>query len=199
MPKRVDHQARRRQIAEALIDIVSREGMEAVNLRDVAAHAGVSMGAVQHYFKSKEDMLVHAAGHAADKVSDRIEEILRAEAGPTPRKVLRTVLIEMLPVSDEARSALLVHIAFLLRALNSPRLRSIYAKTWPKLVELFVDTLRTAERAGDLAPGTDPALEAELLLAVPDGLAASVLLGRRTGAEAVDVIDYHLDRIFRSG
>ncbi|QUH05368.1 TetR/AcrR family transcriptional regulator [Saccharopolyspora erythraea] len=199
MPKRVDHAARREQIADALIRIASREGLEGVSLRDVAAEAGVSMGAVQHYFGTKEQMLLFATTHANGKVSERVREHLaRADIAPTPREVVRTVMIEMLPVSPEGRSALLVSIAFMLRALNQPEMAEVYNAEWPKVVGLFTDQLRAARGDGLLVPGVDPEREAELLLAVPDGLAAGVLLGRRSGDEAIAVIDYHLDRIFRS-
>ncbi|NLZ97477.1 MAG: TetR family transcriptional regulator, partial [Micrococcus sp.] len=51
MPKIVDHEQRRRELAQAIWSIIALRGLSAVTLRSVAAEAGVSMGTVQHYFR----------------------------------------------------------------------------------------------------------------------------------------------------
>ncbi|MDQ1250665.1 MAG: hypothetical protein QG597_5044, partial [Actinomycetota bacterium] len=50
MPKIVDHEARRREIVEAMWRIVQREGFAAVSVRSVAAEAGLSKASISHYF-----------------------------------------------------------------------------------------------------------------------------------------------------
>ena len=57
MPKQVNREERRRDIAAAVLRIVTTRGVEAASLRAVAAEASVSMGAVQHYFTTKDEML----------------------------------------------------------------------------------------------------------------------------------------------
>ena len=57
MPKKVDHQERRTLIADALMRVAADQGLEAVSLRHVAAAAGVSSGMVQHYFRTKDEMM----------------------------------------------------------------------------------------------------------------------------------------------
>ena len=42
---------------DALWRITRRQGWDAISLRNVAAEAGVSMGMVQHYFTTKDQML----------------------------------------------------------------------------------------------------------------------------------------------
>ncbi|MGH3910171.1 MAG: TetR/AcrR family transcriptional regulator, partial [Pseudonocardiaceae bacterium] len=60
MPKRVDHRARRTQIADALMRVAATKGLQAVSLRHVAHEAGVSAGMVQHYFRTKDEMMTFA-------------------------------------------------------------------------------------------------------------------------------------------
>jgi TetR/AcrR family transcriptional regulator, transcriptional repressor of bet genes len=48
MPKQVDHEERRQEIAAAVVRLVTTRGIETASLRTVASEAGVSMGAVQH-------------------------------------------------------------------------------------------------------------------------------------------------------
>jgi TetR/AcrR family transcriptional regulator, transcriptional repressor of bet genes len=65
MPKRVDPLAQRRSIAEAVFRLAVARGADAVSMRDVAAEAGVSLGMVQHYFRSKDEMLLFALDQCA--------------------------------------------------------------------------------------------------------------------------------------
>ena len=196
MPKQVDHEARRAQIAQALMRIASRGGLEAVSLRDVAAEAGLSMGAIQHYFKTKEQMLLYAVEHANNQAADRVRERIQADPDPSARTVLRTLMVEMLGLSEESRTEYLTSVAFFLRAVSSAELAAVYRQWWPKLVEFVTDELRRAQRSGELSARIDPEREAEILLGVPDGFSVGLLLGNRTAEASVEVIDYYLDRLF---
>src|SRR5690606_40101098 len=62
VPKRVDHEERRRLIAAAGRRIAADRGLEGVSLGEVAAEAGISKGLVQHSFPSKDAMLRCATG-----------------------------------------------------------------------------------------------------------------------------------------
>ena len=61
MPKRVDHDARRGEIARAALRLCVREGLASVTIGRVAAEAAISKGLVQHYFPTKEALLQLAA------------------------------------------------------------------------------------------------------------------------------------------
>ncbi|TWF94844.1 TetR/AcrR family transcriptional regulator [Saccharopolyspora dendranthemae] len=197
MPKRVDHEARRSEIAEALMRLASKGGLEAVSLRDVAAEAGVSMGAVQHYFRSKDDMLAHAMEHVNSRAEQRIKaQFDVAVTIPRPREVLRVLMIEMLALSEESRTEFLTAVSFFVRALGSPRLAELYRQSWPQLEDWVAAELRRAQDEGELPADRDPKREAELLVVVPDGLSFGLLLGHRTPAEAVAAVDHYLDRLF---
>lgn len=196
MPKRVDHEARRTQIAEALLRLASEGGLEAVTLRDVATEAGLSVGAVQHYFNSKDAMLLHALDHVNRRAEQRIRHRLEEMPQPSPREVLRALMLEMLALTEESRQEFLTFVAFTLRAVNSAELAASYRKFWPELEKLVSDLLRSAREAGALVRDVDPEREAEILLAVPDGLSVGLLLGHRSRQQAIDTVDYYLDGLF---
>src|ERR1700675_128585 len=71
MPKRVDHQERRRHIADALIRAAASRGLHATGMREVAAEAGVSLRLVQYYFGTKEELMLAAMQQLAAQFSDR--------------------------------------------------------------------------------------------------------------------------------
>ncbi|RZK02472.1 MAG: TetR/AcrR family transcriptional regulator [Novosphingobium sp.] len=54
----IDHDARRRHIAEIAIDVIAAEGIGAATIRRIASEARFSTAAVTHYFASKQELLV---------------------------------------------------------------------------------------------------------------------------------------------
>lgn len=188
MPKKIDHEQRRRVLAEALWRVLAGSGMEAVSLRQVAAEAGVSMGMVQHYFADKEEMVLFALSSMTEQVSRRIGESF-TELPDDPRQRLRAVLVQMLPLDDERRLEAQVAVTFLAHAPVVPRiaeyLRSGYAEGHAYLTNQLV-----------AAGIPEPAREASTLFAVVDGLTAHTLAGHHEPAEALAVFDAHLARVF---
>lgn len=65
VPRQVDHAQRRTEISHAVWAVVARNGLDAVSLRTVAAEAGISAGRVQHYFATKDEMVLEAAREMA--------------------------------------------------------------------------------------------------------------------------------------
>lgn len=198
MPKQVDHEERRRHIAEAVLRLAAERELEAVSLRDVAAEAGVSMGMVQHYFTSKDRMLVFACQYLVKRARQRIQEQIAASPGPyTARYILRTVLLEILPLDEERRVGARVWIAFLARAVVEPELESIMLQTWINSHESITEQVRHCQDSGEIPAELDPQKEAASLLSVVDGLSSHVLIGHYSGEEALAIVDHHLDRLFR--
>ncbi|MHA6621464.1 TetR/AcrR family transcriptional regulator [Pseudonocardia sp. DLS-67] len=200
MPRKVDHEARRREIADAVLRLAATEGLESVSLRHVAAEAGISMGRVQHYFRSKADMLAFAYEHQSRLHEQRVVERLRAASRPpTVREIIRTVLVEIIPTDEPSRASWQAGIAFFIRAMSEPRMAAVVAEGGPKLMGFFAEQLDRARDAGELAPGVDPRQEAGVLWALVDSQATGIVLGSRTPDEALATVDYHLDRVFRPG
>ena len=74
--------ARRRRIIAAAIDLAARGGYEAVQMRDVAARAGVALGTLYRYYSSKDQLLAHAwAGWSHDVEAHLSQHPLRGENG----------------------------------------------------------------------------------------------------------------------
>lgn len=105
MPKIVDHEERRRELAEALWRVIVASGPQAVSIRSVAAEAGLSAGALRHYFQTREELLVFAMDLSEQRVSERMREYSRTlDPGlPVVERVARFAE-QMLPL-DEMRRA----------------------------------------------------------------------------------------------
>jgi AcrR family transcriptional regulator len=193
VPKVVDHEERRRRIAETLRRIAADEGLEAVSLGQVAAAAGISKGQVQHYFPTKDAML----RYAVRTLRDQVERQVAAEVAGAPPD-LRTVLVALLPLDDESRTEALVANAFLWRALKDEEIAAQFRTGYEQLREVLAALVGAEQGAGTWPADLDPGREADFLLALTSGLADAVLLGHRTGREAVQLIDLHLGRLAAS-
>jgi AcrR family transcriptional regulator len=182
VPRQVDHEQRRQKIAEALWRIVSTQGLEGVSLRNVATEAGISMGLVQHYFSSKDEMLLFAFG----MLSARVEARLMAAKPQGPP--IKTMFLEMLPLDDERRAEAHVAVAFMARAAVSPAFAEATRAQSPMFREYLAGLLR--------ADGLSDADEhVTILLAALDGLTVHILAGQLTPEAAVKALDVHLERL----
>ncbi|AIA07152.1 TetR/AcrR family transcriptional regulator [Streptomyces noursei] len=197
MPKKVDHEARRREISAALWRLANTRGVDGVSLRDVAAEAGISLGRIQHYFRNRDELLLFALRHINHQAAERIRHrILALEQDPTPRTVIRACCAGMLPLDAESRAGLLVAAAYYSRAVHDPALGAEARDGIPKLRDLFVDQLRLAAERGEVPPERATADEAMILIALADGLASYVLLGIHGPEQALALLDRQLDDLF---
>ncbi|MFF9785959.1 TetR/AcrR family transcriptional regulator [Streptomyces nigrescens] len=190
MPKQVDHESRRRQIAEAVCQLADESGLEGVTLRDVAARAQVSMGAVQRCFGTKEEMLVFALGHIGERVTARVSARLAASPAQSARTALGHAATEVSLLQKEHRAEARVWLAFAAQAAVSPPLAGILRTNYAGLQTVFAQLIA---EASDTA---DPDRAARTLLALADGLTTHVLIGHLSPAEALDVLDGQLNRLW---
>ena len=191
MPKKVDHTERRALIADALIKVAADQGLEAVSLRHVATAAGVSSGMVQHYFRTKDEMM----RFAMDAVRERSEARITAAAGglgsdPPPRALLRTMITGILPLDEESRAYGRVGLAFLAYTAVRPAAADPLRSETRQMVGLVAGLIR----GGGSAP--DPEAAALTLLAAMEGLGVYLLGGHCTADEALRALDGHLDVLF---
>jgi TetR/AcrR family transcriptional regulator, transcriptional repressor of bet genes len=194
MPRRVDHELRKRQITDAVVRITVKGGLGSATFREVAAEADVSVRLVQYYFGTKDQLLLETQRHVADRSVARIRR-LQAEAGDTPRDIVRTIMRSFIPVDDESRDAMLMYVALFTAALLDPVLKRKEAAEVPaSMRRVFTEQLRRAR----LRAGVDPQREALILLVVVTGLSQGVLDGQITPADAFDAIDYSLNRALRA-
>ena len=201
VPKRVDHEERRRQIADALGRAAATRGLHATGMREVAAEAGVSLRLVQYYFGTKEELMLAAMQHLAAQFSERgmarIRRLREAESPVHPRDVIAAILAEALPADDERRTFNIVYTAYLALSLTDPALAIVpLVRNSAAVINVIAAQLRAAQAAGDTPAHLDPDQEALSLLAMSAGLGTSVLAGQSSAGQAQAVIDYHLHRLF---
>ncbi|MFB6557797.1 TetR/AcrR family transcriptional regulator [Streptomyces sp. NPDC058682] len=192
MPRQVDHESRRRLIAEAVCHLADERGLEGVTLRDVAARAQVSMGAVQRCFRTKEEMLVFALGHIGERIDERVRARLVRSPAQSAGTALGHAAAEISLLREEHRAEARVWLAFVAQAAVSEVLARTLRANYAALHEAFTRLIAEAREGSDRAAPLDPQREARTLLALADGLTTHVLIGHLTPHEAHEVLDAHL-------
>ena len=147
------------RLAEAVCSVIAEHGLEGASIRKVASAAEVSIGAVQHHFPTKDDMLVAAFEHIVRAGSERVA---RLPLGEDTADNLSRVLRELLPLDAARRREARVYVAFAARAATQPRLAAVQQATLTGIVDRLARVLE--------ADAAHARAEAELLLAVADGL-----------------------------
>lgn len=124
MPRVTDahRQARRDQIAEAVVQVVRRHGISDASMSQISAECGLSVGAIYANFEDKADLARYVAGKLFDwRIAD-LESMADGETVTTPLDVLRLLLGSM---ADQSRPAPSVILQFWSKASVDDGLRAV--------------------------------------------------------------------------
>jgi AcrR family transcriptional regulator len=199
MPKQVDHQERREQIASALMRVAARDGLEAVSLRHVASEAGVTSGMVQHYFPSKDEMMAFAMRSASARYEARINAAMASlGAGATGREVVGAILMALLPADEAQEADGRVALAFQSYAATRRGAVDLLGQDNSALREFIAERVRDARAAASPPADVDPVLAATALLATAEGLGVQRLSTDLTAEAAAAALQVQLDLTFGS-
>ena len=191
MPKVLDRDARRRELAEAVWRVIGRDGVDGASVRAVAAEAGLSPGSLRHFFPSQSDLL----GYAMNLVVERIEaRVARTSATANQRLAIEERLHQLLPLDDARRTENEVWLAFTAQALVRPELRELWT-------DVHAALRRACTVAVEALGATDVDFEARCLHAVIDGLAVHAALDAGAAEPAVltATLSRHLDLLEHDG
>ncbi|MDW0113443.1 TetR/AcrR family transcriptional regulator [Sporosarcina saromensis] len=192
MPKIVNHEERKKQIAEAMWRVILDKGMEGATVRNIAEEAGLSLGALRHYFSNQDDLLVYAMTLVQERATDRIEAV--AKQNLPPKEMVLAVLLEIVPVNQETLAEMEVWFAFMAHVNHRREELNIPDDGIVTGVHKIIAYL---DNVGLLKEGLDLDLEMERLYAIIDGIAIHALFGAgRLEAERVKkTLQYHIDSI----
>lgn len=166
MPKIVDKEQRRREVIIALWAVIGQRGIEGVTFGEVARAAGVSVGRIQHYFSSKEELVLAGVEAIASTATEHHEE--RVASTRDPEEALVALLAQPLPRSQARRLGTSVWYAYVTRGIVDPAVGEVIARASRGTQEEARRLLTAAHADPDRAPS---------LVALSVGLTQAVLLG----------------------
>lgn len=173
MPKIVDHDARRREIVAAVWALIARSGLDGVTMRELAAEAGYSNGALAPYFRDKDEILRAAFQYAVECTDVRARQAIGDATGLV---ALRRLCHEIMPLDETRLLEARVVVAFWGRALHDPRMAAVHASALDEWRQRMTRCLAQARAAGEVAGGVPDEQSADTLLAALAGFQVNALL-----------------------
>jgi AcrR family transcriptional regulator len=191
MPKIVDHDDRKKAIAEATWQVILEQGMKGATVRNIARKAGLSLGALRHYFSTQEELLIYAMDLVKERVTERVEKI--ALQNLPPKEMVLQMLLEIVPTNETTRAEMEVWLEFVLYFRNKGNRESQN----DGILEGIQKLLDSLDRAQFLKKEIDKDLETERLCALIDGLAIHAILNpeRLTKERIISILAHHIDEI----
>lgn len=129
MPKIVDHEQRRDEIALIACRVVAQHGFEQATIVRMARAAGCTTGMIAHYFETKQDIIIAALR----LILRRIEQRLSLADGAD----LLTLLSEALPLDQTRYMECAVWMAFWGQVPADKRLKRVNSWLHREYLRLF--------------------------------------------------------------
>ncbi len=174
MAKHADHQERRDVFAAAALRVIMRAGVGGLTVREVSKEAGFTTGALTHYFRSKDQVLIEASEYSAKLVRPGMDRLVNEKPA---LNALRKLVAQALPITPTLRGYWRIWVGFWERSSYNPtvaRVMRIRYDEWRGRIEMLI---RRAQNEGEAPRNFDATLAAQELIALVDGIGVQVLLG----------------------
>lgn len=194
MPRMVNHEKKRKSIAEAAWSIIKKEGIEKASIRRVATEAGMSAGALRHYFSTKDEMLLFIMDYYLEEGKKRSQSKSWSD---TPLQAVAAVLLELVPIDEEKKIETSVWWILALQSLTSDTLKEKKDEMTNGMYELASSMIEILVLQGILSDSTNVKLEKSRLAVLIDGLSIHALLRPDVYSpdKVKEVIRYHLETL----
>ncbi|HSV39776.1 MAG TPA: TetR family transcriptional regulator [Nocardioidaceae bacterium] len=120
-PQQQRSRATRQRLLDATIESLAEVGWDRTTVVAVAGRAGVSRGAAQHHFTTRDDLVIAAIGHVQSELLADMRRRIPEVAGRRDRSMAVLEMISGLWTSTFGRAALHLWVA----ASTDPSLRSL--------------------------------------------------------------------------
>ncbi len=165
----------------AAFRVIGRKGVAGATIRDIAQETGYSVGAIVHYIKSKDHILLAAEEYSTRVIRDRM---VQAEAANRGLEALRQVLYSGLPTNDEMIGYWKIWFGFWELSKLSERIKTILRGRYDEAALRYGRLIRGAQETGEISPAVSIDDAAISLNCQMDGIGVHVVMsGRPMAAE----------------
>ncbi len=108
MPKIVDKDQKRKDIAHAAIKVLAEKGFEGSTIADIAKAAGVGKGTIYEYFDTKEEIIIEVSMQLFSEMDNVFgEDFLRIN---DPRKKITELITGVLKFTSKMKDIMMVYM-----------------------------------------------------------------------------------------
>jgi AcrR family transcriptional regulator len=160
---------RRSELIAATMRVISERGFEGATVRDIARAAAASVGSVNYYFASKDDLLRAAVAETDARFRTQVKEAVESTLG-FPEKLARVVEL-CFPEQSQDGPDWSVFVDFWNQAARHDDYRGIFDEAHGEWIEMLTRVLAGGVKDGSFSLSASPRDEALGFAAVIDGLA----------------------------
>ncbi|WP_243768658.1 TetR/AcrR family transcriptional regulator [Leifsonia sp. TF02-11] len=157
----------RRSVLDAVGRIVAERGLEGIRVREIAAEANLSPGAVLYHFPDQSDLLMAVHRDIVARYIDGRRGAIDPEVDAWTN-LLNVMRAGVPGWADEKMIRLLYEMHGLAR--RSQPHAELLSDLWIAERSIYRDIIESGIRAGDFSPPEEPDVVAAQLLALEDGL-----------------------------
>ena len=170
MAPRLDIEERKKQLAEAVWQVILERGISAVSVRNVAEQAGIVVGSLRHVFPTRAELMKFSAELMVQRATERV---LSVPPSDEPQQYALEIVRQLLPLEADSRAEFEVNLALATEVPALPELASIRDDAHQKLHGV---ALRLVELVSGHSRGSEEVeVSAQRLHALIDGLAFHLL------------------------
>lgn len=169
----MSQQDRRIEVSAAAWRVIVREGLDRTSIRAIARELDCTTGVVTHYFRNKQELILFALNQVTENLKQAMQEV--AEQPPSIERLVE-MLSAFLPLDTKRQEILKVWVAFLGYAVGRETLMLQHQASAGQLRELIMQELETLKAAKKIREDINTSLEANVLLALVNGIALDSLI-----------------------
>ncbi len=194
MPRQVDWDERRAELAAAVWRTIARRGLAHTSIRNIAEESGWTRGVLQLYFRDKGELMLYAFELACDHAMEVNHRVVGEAKG---LEDLRRRMLAYARPDEEQRQVTEVLTAFVMRAKTQPDLADAARRRYGDWVEVTQRLFRGLDAQGAFREGIELEHAALEYFALAMGLAELDLIDEDmlVGIDAGRLIDGYLSRI----
>lgn len=160
--------AQRERVADAAARVIAMGGIEAANLRAIAAAMGATTGLLTRYFSGRRELLQFVLARAVAALQGHLQAAIPGKHGV---ELVRAAMAAALPLDPPRLAAWGIWAAFLGLLSGDAALGAIHRQFSDGLRALLIQGLREAQLTGAAPASLYPAHAADALIAQITGLA----------------------------
>jgi AcrR family transcriptional regulator len=169
--------ARRQQILDAARRCFLRNGFHSTSMQDVIAEAGLSVGAVYRYFRSKNEIIAAIAQEYARDVEEVLSGVSEPD-GPGLTEVMQRA-VDTIEANVGPDGMMRLAVQVWAEAMRDPAVREVAGGIYGTMRGNFEALAGRAVESGELPPGTDPEAVGAALFSLVLGYALQRMLTGR--------------------
>lgn len=181
MPKIVNRDKKRSEIAQKAIEVLAKRGFQATTIQEIADAAGLGKGTIYHYFKTKEEILL--------VVSEQIFHEMERSFGAAllridePMEKLSTLIEEALHVTDDIEYLFIIYTELWLMNVRDGHYGdfiSVMKNLHNDLKNLVAGMIEEGKKQKFWAKDTDSDALASYLISSFDGVIAHYMMDKES-------------------